>query len=186
VSDSLNRISQDRLQRWASAGGRDGGRFYQRRTDDLAVGKPAGQFDQHSDQSRGGNFTQLNNAIALGTNETGPAAIASGVFRLTDVNHLTQPVDLVIANSTSNTVTVLLGNGDGTFVEAPGSPFTVGAQPRAVAIADFNGDGQLDFAVANSGDNSIPHFFGNGDGTFTPFPKSPFVLRIPCKSRWRW
>ncbi len=124
----------------------------------------------------GGNFTQLNNAIALGTNETGPAAIASGVFRLTDVNHLTQPVDLVIANSTSNTVTVLLGNGDGTFVEAPGSPFTVGAQPRAVAIADFNGDGQLDFAVANSGDNSISTFFGNGDGTFTPFPKSPFVL----------
>ncbi len=95
----------------------------------------------------GGNFTQLNNAIALGTNET-----------------------------TSNTVTVLLGNGDGTFVEAPGSPFTVGAQPRAVAIADFNGDGQLDFAVANSGDNSISTFFGNGDGTFTPFPKSPFVL----------
>ena len=123
-----------------------------------------------------GNFTQPNAAIALGTNETGPAAIASGVFRLTDVNHLTQPVDLVIANSTSNTVTVLLGNGDGTFVEAPGSPFTVGAQPRAVVIADFNGDGQLDFAVANSGDNSISTFFGNGDGTFTPFPKSPFAL----------
>ncbi len=123
-----------------------------------------------------GNFTQPNNAIALGTNETGPAAIASGVFRLTDVNHLTQPADLVIANSTSNTVTVLLGNGDGTFVEAPGSPFTVGAQPRAVVIADFNGDGQLDFAVANSGDNSISTFFGNGDGTFAPFPKSPFTL----------
>jgi tetratricopeptide (TPR) repeat protein len=123
-----------------------------------------------------GNFTQPNNAIALGTNETGPSAIASGVFRLTDVNHLTQPVDLVIANSTSNTVTVLLGNGDGTFVEAPGSPFAVGAQPRAVVIADFNGDGQLDFAVANSGDNSISTFFGNGNGTFTPFPKSPFVL----------
>ena len=124
----------------------------------------------------GGNFTQPNAAIALGTNETGPAAIAAGVFRLTDATHLTQPVDLVIANSTSNTVTVLLGNGDGTFAEAPGSPFAVGAQPRAVVIADFNGDGQLDFAVANSGDNTISTFFGNGDGTFTPFPKSPFAL----------
>jgi len=124
----------------------------------------------------GGNFTQPNAAIALGTNETGPAAIAAGVFRLTDATHLTQPVDLVIANSTSNTVTVLLGNGDGTFAEALGSPFAVGAQPRAVVIADFNGDGQLDFAVANSGDNTISTFFGNGDGTFTPFPKSPFAL----------
>lgn len=123
-----------------------------------------------------GNFAQPNKAIALGSKETGPVAIASGVLRLTNVTHLTQPVDLVIANSTSNTVTVLLGNGDGTFTEAPGSPFAVGAQPRAVAIADFNGDGQLDFAVANSGDNSISTFFGNGDGTFTPFPKSPFKL----------
>ena len=123
-----------------------------------------------------GNFTQPNKPIALGTKEVGPSAIAAGIFRLTDVNHLTQPVDLVIANTASNTVTVLLGNGDGTFTEAPGSPFAVGAQPRAVAIADFNNDGKLDFAVANSGDNTISTFFGNGDGTFTPFPKSPFAL----------
>lgn len=123
-----------------------------------------------------GNFSQPNSAIPLGTNETGPSAIAAGIFRLTDVNHLTQPADLVIANSTSNTVTVLLGNGDGTFSEAPGSPFSVGAQPRAVVIADFNNDGNLDFAVADSGDNTIATFRGNGDGTFTPFPKSPFTL----------
>lgn len=123
-----------------------------------------------------GNFAQPNKAIVLGPNETGPVAIAGGIFRLTDVDHLTQPGDLLIANSTSNTATVLLGNGDGTFVEAAGSPFTVGAQPRAVVIADFNGDGKLDFAVANSGDNSISTFQGNGDGTFTPFPNSPFKL----------
>lgn len=123
-----------------------------------------------------GNFSQPKNAIVLGTNETGPAAIASGIFRLTDVNHLTQPADLVIANSTSNTVTVLLGNGDGTFAEAPGSPFAVGSQPRSVVVADFNSDGKLDFAVADSGDNTIATFQGNGDGTFTPFPKSPFLL----------
>ena len=123
-----------------------------------------------------GTFTQPNNPIALGTNETGPSAIASAVFRLTDANHLTQPADLVIANQNSNTVTVLLGNGDGTFTEAPGSPFTVGAQPRSVVIADFNGDGNLDFAAADSGDNTIATFQGNGDGTFTAFPKSPFAL----------
>jgi len=123
-----------------------------------------------------GNFAQPKTAFALGPNETGPAAIAGGIFRLTDANHLSQPGDLVIANSTSNTATVLLGNGDGTFGEAAGSPFTVGAQPRAVVIADFNGDGKLDFAVANSGDNTISTFQGNGDGTFTPFPNSPFRL----------
>src|SRR5262249_61624887 len=94
-----------------------------------------------------GNFSQPNNAIVLGSNEVGPVAIAGGIFRLTDATHLTQPGDLVIANTTSNTATVLLGNGDGTFGEAPGSPFIVGAQPRAVVIADFNGDGNLDFAI---------------------------------------
>jgi type II secretory pathway component GspD/PulD (secretin) len=124
-----------------------------------------------------GNFTQgPGSPIVLGKNEQGPAGIASGIFRKTDVTHLTQPADLVIANSASNTVSVLLGNGDGTFTEAPGSPYAVGAQPRAVVVADFNGDGNLDFAVANSGDNTISVFQGNGDGTFTQFPKSPFHL----------
>jgi len=114
-----------------------------------------------------GNFSQPNPAIVLGTNETGPAAIASSVFRLIDqTTNLTQPADLVIANSTSNTVTVLLGNGDGTFAEAPGSPFAVGLQPRAVVIADFDNDGSLDFAVADSNDNTIATFQGHGDGTF--------------------
>lgn len=124
-----------------------------------------------------GNFAQATGSpIALGANEQGPQAIASGVFRLTDATHLTQPADLVIANAGSNTVSVLLGNGDGTFVEAAGSPFAVGTQPRAVVAADFNGDGKLDFAVANSGDNSISVFEGNGDGTFGQFPNSPFNL----------
>src|SRR2546430_3801441 len=55
-----------------------------------------------------GNFSQPNAAIKLGANETGPAAIACGVFRKAALAPATQPVDLVIANSTSNTVTVLL------------------------------------------------------------------------------
>ncbi len=127
-----------------------------------------------------GNFTQATGSpIALGSNEQGPAGIASGTFRLTDAPHLTQPADLVIANASSNTVSVLLGNGDGTFTEAPGSPFATGVQPRAVVVADFNGDGKLDFAVANSGDSTISTFQGNGDGTFTEFPNSPFKLAAP-------
>jgi len=124
-----------------------------------------------------GIFTPaLGSPITLGTSEQGPSGIDSGTFRLTDATHITQPADLVIANASSNTVSVLLGNGDGTFAEAPGSPFAVGAQPRAVAVADFNGDGMLDFAVANTGDNTISVFQGNGDGTFTQFANSPFHL----------
>jgi hypothetical protein len=124
-----------------------------------------------------GNFSQPGTSpILLGKNETGPAAIASAVLRASTTAVPTPAADLVIANSSSNTVSVLLGNGDGTFTEATGSPFATGKQPSAIVIADFNGDGNLDFAVANKGDNSISVFEGNGSGGFTPFPKSPFVL----------
>jgi hypothetical protein len=43
-------------------------------------------------------------------------------------------------------------------------------------VADFNNDGFLDLAVTNSGDNTLSLFRGNGDGTFTQFPASPFLL----------
>ena len=126
-----------------------------------------------------GNFTVAPaSPIKLGTNEQNPSAIASAIFRLTDATHLVQPADLVIANSGSNTVSVLLGsqNLDGTFGEATGSPFTVGANPSAVVITDLNGDGFLDIAVANQNDNTISVFQGDGAGNFTPFPRSPFAL----------
>jgi Flp pilus assembly secretin CpaC len=126
-----------------------------------------------------GNFTPTTGSpIKLGTNEQLPSAIASKIFRLTDATHLVQPADLVIANSGSNTVSVLLGseNFDGTFTEATGSPFAVGIKPTGVVIVDFNGDGFLDFAVVNQGDNTISVFQGDGQGGFIPFPKSPFAL----------
>ncbi len=128
-----------------------------------------------------GNFVaQANSPFVLAKGETGPVAIASGVFgnTVTDSAGVTvSPIDLVIANSTSNNVTVLLGNGDGTFAEAAGSPYTVGAFPSSVVVADFNGDGNLDFAVANRGDNTISVFSGNGKGGFAQFPASPFALQ---------
>ena len=131
-----------------------------------------------------GNFVQVTpSPITLGTSETGQVAIGTGVFR-TDLTKFptTQPPDVVLVNSTSNNVSVLLGNVDangkanGLFTEAPGSPFAVGNNPRSVVVADFNGDGFLDFAIANQGDNSISLFRGHGDGTCTEFPGSPFKL----------
>jgi hypothetical protein len=79
--------------------------------------------------------------------------------------------DMAIANWGSNTVSILLGNGTGTFTQATDSPIAVdsilGTNPDFVAVGDFNGDGILDFAVATfGGDEFMYIFLGNGTGTF--------------------
>ena len=72
--------------------------------------------------------------------------------------------DLAIVNQAQNTVSILLGNGDGTF--AAHVDYATGNTPVAVAAADFNADGKLDLAVANKSGNSVSILIGNGDGTF--------------------
>jgi FG-GAP-like repeat len=79
--------------------------------------------------------------------------------------------DLAVANYPDSgngpySETILLGNGDGTFVQAVDNPAT-GNQPLSMVAGDFNGDGNLDLAVANSGSNTLTILLGNGDGTFT-------------------
>ena len=64
-------------------------------------------------------------------------------------------IDLAVVNNADGTVTLLLGNGDGTFTQSSGSPYAVGHNPDAIAAADFNGDGKLDLAVANSIDGTV-------------------------------
>jgi hypothetical protein len=82
----------------------------------------------------------------------------------------TGKLDLVVAspgepNATApGSVMALLGNGDGTF-QAPVA-YGVGANPLAVAVADFNDDGALDLAVANDYSGAVSILLGNGDGTF--------------------
>lgn len=72
--------------------------------------------------------------------------------------------DLAVLNQGSATVSILLGNGDGT-VESQRS-FGVGSTPVFVAVGDFNGDHKLDLAVANGSANTVSILLGNGDGTF--------------------
>jgi hypothetical protein len=89
-----------------------------------------------------------------------PASVATA-----DFNGDGKP-DFVVANSGGITVSVSLGNGDGTFGAA--TPYTVGSGPVSVAVGDFNGDRRPDIAVANSNDNTLSILLGKGDGTFQP------------------
>ncbi len=62
-------------------------------------------------------------------------------------------------------LTVFLGYGDGSFQEMP-ITYPTGAFPLSIAVGDFNGDGKLDIATANSNAGSISILLGNGDGSF--------------------
>jgi predicted NUDIX family NTP pyrophosphohydrolase len=89
---------------------------------------------------------------------SGPWSVAVG-----DFNGDGKP-DLAVANEESNNLSVLLGNGDGTFQTAVN--YSVGLQPWSVAVGDFNLDGKPDLAVANEGSSNVSVLLGNGEGTF--------------------
>lgn len=89
---------------------------------------------------------------------TSPIYLASGDFN-GDAR-----MDLVAANETANTVTVLLGNGDFTF-RAP-RILNVGMTPVETLVTDLDGDGTLDLIVTNNISDSVSVLLGNGDGTF--------------------
>jgi len=90
-----------------------------------------------------------------------PEWVVAGDFRGIGVQ------DLAVVNRGSNSVSVLLGNGDGTF-RVPQN-YSVGAVPTAIAVGDVRGIGRLDLVVSNWGNgsgNTVSVLLGNGDGTF--------------------
>ena len=72
--------------------------------------------------------------------------------------------DLVTVDAGSNTASVLLGNGNGTFQAK--HLFTTGIGPGSVAVGDFNGDGKSDLLTADSSVATASVLIGNGNGTF--------------------
>ena len=82
--------------------------------------------------------------------------------------------DLAVTNLGSNNVSLELGQGNGTFAAAPGSPFAVGNAPIGIAAGDFNRDGALDLAVANSTSNSVSVLLRSGSG-FVADASSPLA-----------
>jgi len=68
-------------------------------------------------------------------------------------------IDLVVANYSSDNISIHLGNGDGTFQNAVN--YGVGSDPYFVTVADLNGDGRLDIISANHSSEDISILFGN-------------------------
>jgi hypothetical protein len=71
-------------------------------------------------------------------------------------------LDLAVANADSNNISVLMGNGDGTFQPAVNyaAGGGAGSSPSTVVVGDFNGDGV--------GSDNVSVLLGKGDGTFQP------------------
>jgi hypothetical protein len=125
-----------------------------------------------------GTFTQKSTPDVGGC----PSSVAVGDFNGDGVPDLAVALN-TNATSVPSTVTILIGKGDGTFTQKAESP-AVGDNPLSIAVGDFNGDGVLDLAVANTFVNSgqpgtVTVLLGNGDGTFTPTASSPTVGMLP-------
>lgn len=110
-------------------------------------------------------YFTLASPATYGTNAASPSALPRW-FDLGDVNG-DGKLDAVVTNSGSNSMLVFLGNGtsDNAFA-APLNPIQLGAAPRQVVLADFNGDGRLDAAVTNNGSNTVSVLFGDNMGSF--------------------
>ena len=107
-----------------------------------------------------GTFTANAAAVPSTANLNGPSTLVTGDFNADG------KLDLAIANYYLNDVTILLGNGDGTF--SVKSSASTGASPVGIAMGDFNGDGKLDLAVISQRSNTVTVLIGGGDGTFLP------------------
>ena len=94
------------------------------------------------------------------TNENEPIGVAVG-----DFNKDGKP-DLAVTNAGSGTITIWLGNGDGTFTTS--HIYGVGSIPWGITVGDFNGDGNLDLALTNHDEDTVSVLLGDGDGTFEP------------------
>ena len=89
--------------------------------------------------------------------------------------------DIVTANRSDNSVSVLLGNRDGSFQTK--ETFATGRLPISVAVADVNGDGIPDIVTANYAGADVSVLLGNGDGTFQPHRELP-AGSAATTSRW--
>jgi cysteine-rich repeat protein len=95
-----------------------------------------------------------------------PFSVVAGDFNNDNNMDIVAANTNFISNPTPDTVSILLGVGDGTFQAQ--QTFGVGTSPFSVVIGDFNNDGNLDLATANAQSNNLSVLLGNGAGAFSP------------------
>jgi len=83
-------------------------------------------------------------------------------------------VDLVTANLDANNLSVLIGNGDGTFTES--QKIRVGEEPRGVAVLDVDGDGDIDIVNTNANSDNMSLLINDGTGKFPETEGPGFVF----------
>ena len=103
------------------------------------------------------------NAVNFATGTGLPFDINPFSILSADFNSDGKP-DLAVANFGSNNVSILLGDGAGSFAAA--ANFATGLHPVSIVSADFNADGKLDLVVANAGGNNMSVLLGDGAGGF--------------------
>ncbi|MEP7341903.1 MAG: VCBS repeat-containing protein [Acidobacteriota bacterium] len=108
------------------------------------------------------NAQSSNQIVLFGARTTFPTGLHPQAMVASDFNG-DGKLDLAVANDTAKTVSVLLGQGDGSF--SPKKDSAIGYSPTFVITGDFNRDGKLDLVTANS-DGPATILLGAGDGTF--------------------
>jgi hypothetical protein len=109
-----------------------------------------------------------------------PAGYMPNDIAIADFNKDGKP-DLAFANHDRKYLTVLAGDGKGSFIPLKGSPFLVDVIPHThgIAVGDFNGDGNLDLVTDSWGNNRIAILFGNSSHGFNATAKYIQVGKHP-------
>ncbi|CAF1601455.1 unnamed protein product [Adineta ricciae] len=107
-----------------------------------------------------GNMTFSNQTLY--SFATGSTIYDVTVGNINDDNH----PDIIVTSYYSRTVTILLGNGDGTFIISASHSTGSGSRPLSVLVRDWNNDNKTDIAVTNCNIDNIFILIGIGNGTF--------------------
>ncbi len=139
-------------------------------------------YDVHSEDFNGDGNADLAIAVSgtssflvalgngngtFGAASTYDASLAITEMSIADVNNdgILDLLGVSTAGATQNAISVVLGQGNGSF--GPASTYTVSDGVNDFELADFNGDGNLDIAAVSDVDEALDILMGSGDGSFS-------------------